>query len=248
MPEITIPKVIHYCWFGQGKMPKLAVHCLKSWQKYCPEYTIKEWNESNFDVSQFAYTKEAYEAKKYAFVTDVVRLYALYHEGGIYMDTDVEVLKPFDDLLHEHAFSGFETPESIPTGIMASEKENGWVRDQLQVYDGLHFLKSDGLPNQTTNVRYITDLSLAKHGLKLNGKKQTLLYGMTLFPKEYFCPKDFFSGKIELSENTYTIHHFNGSWRSLDRKSKDMLIRKMKRIMGEDGYQHMKKFLHVGLK
>ena len=99
-----IPKIIHYCWFGRGQMPELALKCLESWKKYCPDYEIKEWNEDNFDLETYPYAREAYENRKFAFVTDVVRLYALYHEGGIYMDTDVEVLKPLDRFLNDPAF------------------------------------------------------------------------------------------------------------------------------------------------
>ena len=117
-----IPKKIHYCWFGRGKMPELAVKCIESWKKYLPEYEIKEWNEDTFDLTLYPYAKEAYDNRKFAFVTDVVRLYALYYEGGIYMDTDVEVLKPLDYLLQFDAVSGFETDSQIPTGLMASQK------------------------------------------------------------------------------------------------------------------------------
>ena len=107
-----IPKVIHYCWFGRNPLPPLAIKCIESWKKYCPDYEIKEWNEDNFDLDLFPYTREAYDNRKFAFVTDVVRLYALYHEGGVYMDTDVEVLKPIDCFLTHHAFSGFENEKS----------------------------------------------------------------------------------------------------------------------------------------
>ena len=118
-----IPKIIHYCWFGDKELPKLAKKCLASWKKYCPDYQIKCWNESNFDVNSNQYVKEAYENKKYAFVTDYVRLYALYNFGGVYMDTDVEVIKNIDDFLNCKGFSSFESTNLVPTGILASEKE-----------------------------------------------------------------------------------------------------------------------------
>ena len=129
-----IPKVIHYCWFGRGKMPEMALKCIESWKKYLPEYKIKEWNEDNFDLDMYPYVREAYDNRKFAFVTDVVRLYALYNEGGIYMDTDVEVLKSLDPFLHHNAFSGFEDDKNIPTGIMASEKGGRWAKENLDYY------------------------------------------------------------------------------------------------------------------
>ena len=115
-----IPKKIHYCWFGRGEMPDLVRKCIASWKKYLPEYEIKEWNEDNFDLNSYPYVREAYHNKRFAFVTDVVRLHALYYEGGIYMDTDVEVLKPLDSLLNYKIVSGFESETQIPTGLMAS--------------------------------------------------------------------------------------------------------------------------------
>ena len=244
--KLMIPKIIHYAWFGNNPLPPIAVMCIESWQKYCPDYEIKRWDESTYDYNANSYTREAYANKKYAFVTDYLRLDVLYRYGGIYMDTDVEVLRPLDNFLYEHAFSGFETNDSIPTGIMAAEKGNQWVFDQLQIYDGLHFVNTDGTFNETTNVRYITNLSLAKYGLKLNGNKQTLLYGMTLYPKDYFCPKDYETGKIEFTQNTYTIHHFNASWLPMNRKIKKFIREKLIMILGKDGYQWLKCRLRIG--
>lgn len=135
-----IPKVIHYCWFGRGKMPELANKCIESWKKYCPEYEIIEWNEDNFDVNCCPYVKEAYESRRFAFVTDYVRLYAMYTQGGIYMDTDVEVVRNLDEFLGHQGFSGFESETQIPTGIMAGEKGFPLFKDLLAYYDGRHFL------------------------------------------------------------------------------------------------------------
>lgn len=205
-----IPKKIHYCWFGRGKMPELAQKCIASWKKYLPEYEIKEWNEDNFDLDMFPYVREAYDYRKFAFVTDVVRLYALYHEGGIYMDTDVEVLKPLDCFLHHHAFSGFESPSQIPTGIMAAKKGHPLFKEMLDDYIGTHFLKNDGTIDTVPNVVRITNTCL-KYGLLLNNQIQTV-GDFTLYPKDVFCPKSYDDGKIYQTENTYTIHHFAGSW------------------------------------
>ena len=126
-----IPKKIHYCWFGRNPLPESAQKCIASWRKYLPDYEIKEWNEDNFDINVNLYVKQAYESRKFAFVTDYVRLYALASEGGVYMDTDVEVLKTFDPFLHHHAFSGFENNNYVPTGMMASEKNGKWVTELL---------------------------------------------------------------------------------------------------------------------
>lgn len=206
-----IPKVIHYCWFGRGELPDLAKICIESWKTYCPDYEIKEWNEDNFDLDKYPYVREAYDKRKFAFVTDVVRLYALYHEGGIYMDTDVEVLKPLDRFLSHHAFSGFEDEKFVPTGIMASEKGGKWAKDNLEYYCGKHFLKEDGSMDLTTNVVTITNYMLPL-GLKQDNTYQDFPGLITFYPKDYFCPKSYIDGQIYLTDNTYTIHHFAASW------------------------------------
>lgn len=192
-------------------MPELALNCIQSWKKYLPEYVIKEWNEDNFDLDLYPYVREAYDNRKFAFVTDVVRLYALYHEGGIYMDTDVEVLKSLDVFLSHHAFSGFEDDINVSTGIMASEKGGEWARENLIYYDSRHFIKADGTLDLTTNVVTITNIML-KHGLRQNNTYQEIQGYFTIYPKDYFCPKSYINGKIYLTKNTYTIHHFAGSW------------------------------------
>lgn len=214
-----IPKKIHYCWFGRGEMPKLARKCIKSWKKYCPDYEIKEWNEDNFDLDMFPYAREAYDNRKFAFVTDVVRLYALYQEGGIYMDTDVEVVKSLDPFLKHTAFSGFENETSVPTGIMASEQGGKWVKDSLDYYNGKHFIKHDGSMDITTNVVAITNQML-KHGLIQNNTLQDFPNYITIYPKEFFCPLSWDDKQGQISENTAAIHHFAGSWLPKDIKNR----------------------------
>ncbi|NDV84917.1 glycosyltransferase family 32 protein [Bacteroides sp. 51] len=222
-----IPKIIHYCWFGGKELPQLAKKCIESWKIYLPDYEIKEWNEENFDINQNEYVKEAYEAKKFAFVTDFVRLFALYNEGGIYMDTDVEVLRNLDVFLNLNAFSGFEDETMIPTGIMGSEKKGNWVKENLDYYYDRHFLTEDGTFDLTTNVVTITNLML-KHGLYQNNTYQDFVNFFTIYPKDYFCPKSYIDGKIYLTENTYCIHHFASSWLS----PKDRIINKIARKIG----------------
>lgn len=207
-----IPKVIHYCWFGRGPKPELALKCIESWKKWCPDYQIIEWNEDNFDINSNRYVKEAYEAKKYAFVTDYVRLYAMYTVGGIYMDTDVMVLKSLDEYLGHEAFSGFETKTKIPTGIMASVQRQETVGQLLKYYDTALFCKPDGTLNLTTNVEVITSMMLPK-GFVPNGEYQ-VVEGFAIYPPNVFCPDH-----RKLEDSTYmadtaTIHYFAGSWKS----------------------------------
>lgn len=206
-----IPKVIHYCWFGGKEKPELAQKCINSWKTNCVGYEIKEWNESNFDLSSNAYIREAYQAKKWAFITDYVRLYVLVTEGGIYMDTDVEVIQPLDFFLKYKAFSGFQTDTEIPTGIMACEKGFKLFDELLHDYDNRHFKIGETEYDMTTNVVAITNACLKK-GLVLNNKKQDV-DGFVLYPKDYFCAKNYITGVIEKTKNTVTIHHFAGSWR-----------------------------------
>ena len=217
-----IPKIIHYCWFGRGPMPELALKCIESWHKYMPDYEYKLWNEDNFDINCNAYVKEAYEARKFAFVTDYVRLYALYTEGGIYMDTDVEVLKPYDDLLGLPAFTGYEGSKCLPpvTGTMASESGGEWVKEQLASYDNAHFLKPDGSFDLMTNTIRISEIMKAG-GFVQDGKKR-VYKGMHIFPVEYFCPRQT-TGEILISDKTYCDHHFMGTWG--ETKKESLLLR-----------------------
>lgn len=212
-----IPKTIHYCWFGRNPKPKLANKCIQSWRKHCPDYEIIEWNEDNFDISSAPlYVRQAYEAKKWAFVSDYVRLYAMVNFGGIYMDTDVEVLKSLDSFLLHEAFSGFEDEVSIPTGIMACEKGFPLFAEFLKYYDAACFVNKDGSINTTTNVRIITNICM-NHGLKRTDEFQ-IIEGFALYPHDYFCPISYTSGKMEKTKRTATIHWFAGSWQTAEQK------------------------------
>lgn len=206
-----IPKKIHYCWFGRGKKSDLIEKCIASWKKFLPDYEIKEWNEDNFDVNSVRFVKEAYEMRKWAFVTDFVRLYALHTEGGIYLDSDVEVLKPLDRFLEHPAFTGFEMPGYCLTGIMASEKGGAWVYDMLKEYYDRRFILEDGKLNTEPNLSYATKIMQAR-GADLSGKHLSDPGYVEIYPRDFFCPKRHEDGKIVLTENSYTIHHFAGSW------------------------------------
>lgn len=228
-----IPKVIHYCWFGKNPLPDDVERNIESWKRFCPDFEIKQWNEDNFDVESCDYTREAYEKKKWAFVTDYVRLYALVNEGGVYMDTDVEVLQPLDPFLRHKAFSGFEDHNSIPTGIMASESGFSLFKELLADYQGRHFINSDGTINTTTNVSYITK-SCLKRGLKLNNTFQ-IVDGLALYPSDVFCAKSPTDGKLYANSNTVTIHHFAGSWLDESVKARIERRRRLTSMYGRIG-------------
>lgn len=213
-----IPKKIHYCWFGGKEKPEDVKRYIASWKKYCPDYEIKEWNESNFDIRENNYCREAYEAKKWAFVTDYVRLKALYEEGGFYMDTDVEVVKSLDPLRVYDAVSGYESQTHIPTGTMGACRDNEWIGMLLHDYDHRHFLRKNGLLDMTTNVQVITKLTAKKYGLSLDGKEIHFGANMVILPFDYLCAKHWDTREVNVTENTYTIHHFSGSWVSEEMK------------------------------
>lgn len=206
-------------------MPELALKCIESWHKYMPDYEYKLWNEDNIDVNCNQYVKEAYEAKKYAFVSDYVRLYALHMDGGIYLDTDVEVLKPFDPLLGLSGFIGFEGTKhlSIGTGTIACQPKGQWVMEQLQEYDNARFIKHDGSFDLTTNPIRISKV-MRDNGFVQNGQEQDYK-DMHVFPTDFFCPRQT-TGEFLLTENTYCDHHFMGSW---DEQRKASIL---KRILG----------------
>ena len=193
---MSIPKIIHYCWFGGKPKPPLAEKCIKSWKKYCPDYQIIEWNEENFDVSTAPkYVQQAYEARRWAFVTDFVRLKALTEQGGVYMDTDVEVGKPLDPFLQHRAFAGFERVDRVQTGLLACEKDFPLFREFMAYYDTASFLREDGTPDVTTNVEILTGLCLQR-GMVCNDRLQEI-EGLTLYPREVFCPVDYDTKRLK---------------------------------------------------
>ena len=214
-----IPKVIHYCWFGRNPLPEKARECIASWKKYFPDYEIKEWNEDNFDINACAYTREAYEAKKWAFVSDYARFKILYEQGGLYFDTDVEVIKPFDDILNKGSFMGFEKGEPTAYGNdygvnpglgIAAEPGLPVYKEILIHYHSIRFLLEDGTQNTSTIVTYTTEV-LTQHGLKNMAEIQQIA-GVRVYPPAYFCPLDFHNGKLNITEETHSIHHYVASW------------------------------------
>lgn len=222
MSNKDIPKIIHYCWFGGKPLPPLAEKCIASWKKYLPDYEIKRWDESNFDVNIIPYTQQAYEAKKYAFVSDYARFWILYNYGGLYFDTDVEVIKPMDDIIAAGPFMGCENPYkegSTPNELgvapglgLGVNPGLGLYKDILEVYNVLLFIRPDKSFNQKTVVEYTTEL-LFNRGLQ-NIPTIQLIDGIHIYPKDYFCPKDYKTNKLTITNNTVSIHHYTASWRT----------------------------------
>lgn len=193
-----------------------------------PDYELMLWNEDTFDLDSAYYTREAYESRKYAFVTDYVRLWALKNYGGVYMDADVEVIKSLDGFLSLPAFSGFEDDTNIPTGLMASEKNGKWVGEMLEYYRDRHFILPDGTADTTTNVEIISGLMRSK-GFIPDGKYQEIGGTVVFFPKDFFCAKSPGTCEVTVTRNTHSIHHFAASWQvmspfeKLKKKSKHLL-------------------------
>jgi hypothetical protein len=210
-----IPKIIHYCWFGGNPLPKLAHKCLKSWKKFCPDYEIREWNEQTFSISEAPlYVRQAYEAKKWAFVTDYIRLHVIYTYGGIYFDTDVELLRNIDCLLVHDSFFGYENAHYVSTGLGFGAKPKALVlKDLMKDYEEIPFVLDDGsydlTPCPFRNQHVFDSL-----GAIANSNDIQYLPGVTLFPARFFSPKNYVSGDCVISEDAFSIHHFLASWQS----------------------------------
>lgn len=222
-----IPKIIHYCWFGGNPLPPLALECIASWKKYLPDYEIKQWDESNFDVNMIPYTAEAYRQKKYAFVSDYARFWIIYKYGGLYFDTDVEIIKPLDDIIEKGNFMGFEvdpdgdnTPGkyaprycfAVNPGVgFGMEREHPFMKRMIDLYLGLRFeLPPENIAWYKTIVAYTTEM-LCEEGLK-NVKEIQFLDDVIVYPSEYFSPINMVSGRLHICRNTRSIHRFMGSW------------------------------------
>lgn len=220
MENNMIPKVIHYCWFGGNPLPADAKKCIESWRKFFPEYEIKEWNEHNFDVNCCDYVKEAYAAKKWAFVSDYARFWILYHEGGLYFDTDVEVIKDMSNIIAQGAFMGCETDDKCNPGLgLGANPGLGLYKEILDYYEKIHFLIEG---NTTETVVTHTSKILKSHGWVGNGEIEQI-EGVTIYPPEYFCPMDYKTGKLNITPNTQSIHWYTASWQSSYSKAKTKL-------------------------
>ena len=237
---MEIPKIIHYCWFGRNPLPELAQKCIASWKKFFPDYEIKEWNEDNYDVNKIPYIKEAYEAKKYAFVSDYARFDVLYQYGGIYFDTDVEVIKSFDEILKNGPFMGCErngteneaSKVAVNPGLgfsMIPGMET--IKLILDEYHKSSFITEQGLNTLKTIVVFTTD-ELEKLGLQNCNEPQSI-GGFMIYPKQYFSPKDLDTKKLTITKNTYSIHHYDASWAEWYDRREGERAPKLKRLFGK---------------
>lgn len=237
------PKIIHYCWFGRSPLPKSAIRCINSWSKFFPDYEIKEWNEDNFDVNAILYTRQAYSAKKYAFVSDYARFWILYNYGGLYFDVDVEVIRPLNDIVDKGCFMGCEnsftplsTEKNTNTGADSLGVNPGlglcmtpghpFLKQMIDMYHDMYFILPDGSLNTKTIVSYTTEI-LSQQGLCYINEIQQVA-GIWIYPKEYFCPKDYYTNILSITPNTRTIHHYSASW--VSGRSKTRL--KIKHFLG----------------
>ena len=208
-----IPHIIHYFWIGGEPKPKDVQKCIESWRKFCPDFEIKEWNETNYDIHKHPYMEKAYSEKRWAFVPDYARLDVMYQYGGIYLDTDVEVLKDLSPLCVHKAFKGFENSEYVNDGQgFGCEPGMPIFKEMMACYDGDEpYEYINGQKSYIESPRLCTKV-LLKHGLKQNGSRQTVA-DVEIYPVDYFCPKNYNTGLLMITENTYSIHHFNGSWK-----------------------------------
>ena len=245
-----IPKVIHYCWFGRGELPTLAVKCINSWKKYFPDYEIKEWNEDNFDINIIPYTADAYKAGKYAFVSDYVRFWVLFKYGGVYFDTDVEVIRPMDDVIERGPFMGFEFIDStgryaIAPGLgLAAETGMPLYREILEKYNDLSYFLENGERNPISMIPLVTEL-LKQRGLKGDGSIDHVA-GIDVYPPEWFNPFDDATGRLRKTENTRTIHWFAKSWLPADPVWLVAVKRFVRRFFGRNVFVGIKMLLGKG--
>lgn len=229
--EEKIPKIIHYCWFGKGKKPEIVNKCIDSWKKILLDYEIIEWNENNFDINCSEYVKEAYENKKYAFVSDYARVYVLYNYGGIYLDTDTEVFKKLDTFLGEESFWGFEEKNYIATSTIGAKKGNKLIKIFLDFYEGKSFNQASQNLQTSTNVQIVTNI-FKDLGFELNGHKQSIDEIGIIYPQEYFSPYDYINYYDKKTDKTYAMHHFYKSWVSPKDKMKSNIKKVLAKTIG----------------
>ncbi len=230
-----IPRIIHYVWLGGGAKPPLFSRCLESWKAHCPDYEIREWNESNFDFSDNAFAVQAYRAKKYGYVADYIRLRVLYEYGGIYLDTDVEMVKPFDDLLANDFFLSFENDVYVETATLGAAPRHPFLQKLLAHYERKQFFvgkRADLTPNTV-----LFTLALEKYyafRIATNGREQRLAgeMGVTVYPADYFSPINYTTKKLRRTPRTYSIHYFDASWFSKKLKFREKVLRGVYYLFG----------------
>lgn len=235
-----IPKVIHYIWLGGNPLPKIAEKCIKSWKKYCPDYEIKRWDESNVDIDCCVYCRQAYDAKKYAFASDILRFKILEQEGGIYLDIDVELIKPLDELLNNRLIGGFENERfSNPGILLGAESHNELINELIEEYNSKTFQVTPGMKNQETICEIFTR-KLKTIGFEINNSTQEI-DGIKIYSSEYFCPKSMSDGRTYKTANTYSIHHYASTWVPKRIIFKNKCLQFIKRLMGKKMVDRIKK-------
>lgn len=215
-----IPKIIHYCWFGKGEMPAKVIQTIEEWKRILPDYQVIEWNEEKFDVNSTEYTRQAYEHGKYAFVSDYVRLYALYQMGGIYLDTDVEVIGSFDGFLNEKAFMSFESSRSLCTAVIGAEKESKFIGELVDLYGKMSFVDRCGNPDMKPNSERLFEKLFTD---KQNRDRKISMEDITIYPVDYFCAKDYKTYQLLKTDRTITVHTLDASWYPWKRKVKKII-------------------------
>lgn len=242
------PKVIHYCWFGENPLPESALKCIASWRKYFPDHEIIEWNEDNFDVNIIPYTREAYEARKYAFVSDYARFWILYHYGGIYFDTDVEVIRPMDDILEKGCFMGVEVPSDgkkpplVNAGLgIGANSGNVIYKNLLDHYSQLHFLNSDETPNPVTVVKHTTKI-LVENGLRNTNDIQKV-GEIWIYPVDFFNPLNDNTAVLNITDNTRSIHWYTKTWEKKRNPVISWLSRRIHRHFGVNSLSWLNKLI-----
>lgn len=240
--QVNIPKIIHYCWFGNKDKPSIVKKCIASWERYLDSYKIIEWNEDNFNINSNDFVRQAYNAGKFAFVSDYVRVYALYNYGGIYLDTDVEVLQSLDKFLHHDSFWGFEEKNYIATSTIGASKGNTLIKQFLDSYKEKKFLLENGNFDTLTNVAIITKM-IEEMGIEMNDTYQELREVAVFYPRTYFSPYDYINCRYFLSENSYTIHHFYKSWLPFSARIKANIKSILAKVIGGDMIAKLRKVI-----
>ncbi|KRL05067.1 glycosyltransferase family 32 protein [Liquorilactobacillus oeni] len=243
-----IPKKIHYCWFGNTPLPKQYQQYIDGWKKLCPDYEIICWNETNYDIHKNRYMEQAYEEKKWSFVSDYAGFDVVYEYGGIYLDTDVELVKNLDSLLNENGFFGMETNEEgvfVAPGLgFGAAKADKIIKGLRDMYEGIRFIKKNGELNTIAIPVYATKY-LVQSGFEKRNELQKI-EGIMIYPTEYFAPMDFLTGKVQITEKTYSIHHYSALWQDERSRVHTEIIRRNNRRFGKKWGMKLNLFLRIG--